>query len=183
MNSRSTNPQAAYDELIQRNVEAIAKIEQAEHAKRTRADIISDAVAGFCGRPLFVYVHIVLFGGWLIWNGTHTVPPHLRFDKAPFNVLTLVVSLEAIFLSAFILISQNRQQRVADQRNHLDLQINLLAEQESSQMLVMMKQVMDHLGIRADKDAIALQQATDPQQLAAQIDQSFESVDPTKPTD
>jgi len=167
----------AYEDLVQRNVEAIARIEKAAHASRTKADIVSDHIAGFCGRPLFVYVHILWFGAWLTFNSLPTVPKSMRFDQPPFNELTLVVSLEAIFLSAFILISQNRQQRVADQRNHLDLQINLLAEQESSQMLVMMKQVMDHLGITSHKDLEALEEATDPEHVAQQIGQTLDDLE------
>src|SRR3984957_19561677 len=125
-----------FDDLVSRNVEAIGRIEQAAHSRRPRTDIISDSMAGFCGRPLFVYVHCIWFGGWLLWNGALGTPKQWRFDAPPFSALTLVVGLEAIFLSSFILISQNRLRRVSDQRNHLDLQINLLAEQESSQMLV-----------------------------------------------
>ncbi|MFK9236768.1 DUF1003 domain-containing protein, partial [Escherichia coli] len=87
------------------------------------------------------------------WNSTAT-SAFQRFDPPPFNILNLVVALEAVFLSTFILISQNRQQRLSDQRNHLDLQINLLAEQESSQMLIMMKRGMDHLGIDDQEDVV-----------------------------
>jgi uncharacterized membrane protein len=166
----------ALDEIVGKNVEAISRIEQAAHANRTNADIVSDLIAGFCGSTLFVYVHCLLFGGWLLWNGLPMVPKGLRFDQPPFNVLTLVVSLEAIFLSSFILISQNRQQRTADHRNHLDLQINLLAEQENSQMLAMLKKIMDHFGMAGDTSkSEVLQQPTDPEKLAEHIQQSLET--------
>jgi uncharacterized membrane protein len=177
MNTPKPGP-TAFDELVAKNVEAIARIEQAAHSRRTRADIISDHIAGFCGRPMFVYVHCAWFAVWLTWNTLSSAPKGLRFDPPTFNMLTLAVSLEAIFLSSFILISQNRQQKVADQRNHLDLQINLLAEQESSQMLVMMKQVMDHLGIHSTKESIALQEATDAERVADQIGQALDGVEP-----
>ncbi|HWD37849.1 MAG TPA: DUF1003 domain-containing protein [Fimbriimonas sp.] len=163
------------DELVEQNVAAITRIEAAALSSRTRADMVADAIAGFCGSIIFVYVHVVFFAVWLLWNTLPAVPKHVRFDQPPFNMLTLIVSLEAIFLSTFILISQNRQQRTADQRNHLDLQINLLAEQESSQMLSMMKQVMDHLGIPViDRTHEALEQATDPEKLAEQIQKAVE---------
>lgn len=164
-------PKASFDSLVAKNVEAIARIEEAAHARRTRTDIISDSVARFCGSPGFVYVHLLLFGGWLLFNSLRAVPRSLHFDNPPFNELMLFVSLEAIFLSSFILISQNRQQRLADQRNHLDLQINLLAEQETSQMLSMMKQVMDHLGISSTHAHEVLVQETNAEQLAEQIGQ------------
>jgi uncharacterized membrane protein len=171
-----SSPKLSLEDLVGKNVETIARIEQISHDSRTKTDIISDIIASFCGKPVFVYVHLIWFGAWLIYNSLHTVPKNAKFDPPPFNILTLVVSLEAIFLSAFILISQNRQQKIADQRNHLDLQINLLAEQESSQLLVMMKQVMDHLSIASDHNAEALQEATDPELLAKQIGESLDHI-------
>ncbi len=171
---KETRAHSSLDELMQRNVESIQRIEQAVHDSRTPSDRVSDAVAAFCGSPLFVYVHCAIFAVWLSWNVLHIFPKGLRFDPPPFNILTLVVSLEAIFLSTFILISQNRQQLLADQRNHLDLQINLLAEQENSQMLIMMQAVIDHLHIK-DKPATseALQEPTDPERLVEHIHQNI----------
>ncbi|MBI1756625.1 MAG: DUF1003 domain-containing protein [Fimbriimonas ginsengisoli] len=172
--TKTDPPRPELDELMQRNIDAIRRIERAAHDARTRADRVSDSIAGFCGRPLFIYVHCAWFGAWLIWNALNVVHVGLRFDPPPFNRLTLLVSLEAIFLSTFILISQNRQRMLADQRNHLDLQINLLAEQESSQMLIMMKTVMNHLGIKDEgRESEALQEATDPEQLVEQIQQGI----------
>lgn len=163
-----------FDDIVIRNVEAVTRIEKAAHLSRTKADIVSDAIAGFCGSTLFIWVHCVVFTVWLVWNTAHFFPRAMRFDPPPFNMLTLVVSLEAIFLSTFILISQNRQQQLADQRNHLDLQINLLAEQETSLMLTMMRQVMDHLGIKTeDGQAETLQQETDPERVAEHIQENL----------
>ena len=97
------------DSLMKANVDTINRIEQAVHNNRTSADVVSDAIAGFCGSTLFVYVHCVLFAGWLLLNTLHFFPKTFRFDPPPFNMLTLVVSLEAIFLSTFVMIAQNRQ--------------------------------------------------------------------------
>lgn len=72
----------------------------------------SDAVTAFCGDIRFVYVHVVLFGIWIATRG-------FGQDAFPFNFLTMTVSLEAIFLSTFILISQNRQQALTEQHNAL----------------------------------------------------------------
>ena len=90
--------------------------------------------------------------------------PYIKhIDPFPFQFLTLVVSLEAIFLTTFIMISQNRQGRIAERRNHLDLQINLLAEQENSKMLAMLDAIMEHLGIKdTDPDVRILEEATQP---------------------
>jgi hypothetical protein len=75
------------------------------------------------------------------------LPQAIRFDPYPFQFLTFVVSLEAIFLSTFILISQNRQNRISELRNHLDLQINLLSEQENSKVLAMLEALLRFHGL------------------------------------
>lgn len=96
---------------------------------------------------IFVYVHIVWFGGWIIINTIFTT---LQFDPFPYTFLTLVVSLEAIFLSTFILISQNQETRLTEHRNHLDLQINMLAEKENTKMLQLLQRVAVKVGIPDD---------------------------------
>jgi uncharacterized membrane protein len=116
------------EELTEHNILAISKMEEIANSRHTRSDVIADAIAGFCGSMVFVWAHILWFGLWVVDNTLSFFPRH--FDPYPFQFLTLVVSLEAIFLSTFILISQNRQQRTAERRNFLDLQINLLSEQE-----------------------------------------------------
>lgn len=170
------------DALIHKNIDTINQIEQASHDNRSRADIVADKIASFCGSMAFVWVHVVWFGGWLLLNVFPGIPKAVRFDPPPFPNLTLVVSLEAIFLSTFILISQNRQQRGADRRNHLDLQINLLAEQESSQMLTMMRQMMDHFGIvePGGSRSAALGEDTDPIRLMSDLEENL-AADPAHP--
>src|SRR5689334_2566782 len=133
------------DELTARNIQTIAALEEASK-KRTRTDVI----AGFCGSMTFVWVHIVWFGLWILINTLPIFPKIWHFDPFPFQFLTLTVSLEAIFLTTFIMISQNRQGQIADRRNYLDLQINLLAEQENSKLLAMMEAIMQHLNIPGD---------------------------------
>jgi len=169
----------SFDDLVKRNIETIAAIENAAHEGRTSSDRIADIISGFCGSMAFVWVHCIWFGTWLLINGTQLFPKSMRFDAPPFGVLTLVVSLEAIFLSTSILISQNRQQLMADKRNMLDLQINLLAEQESSQLLGMMEKVLQKLGVDfTEGDADTLKEPTDPQKLADKLDEVVESVKP-----
>lgn len=119
------------EELTQRNVETVSRLEEAARELRTRTDRVAEVIAGFCGSMTFVWVHVIWFGGWLLFN---LLPGIRHIDPFPFTFLTLVVSLEAIFLSTFILISQNHDSRVSEKRNHLDLQINLLSEQENTQM-------------------------------------------------
>jgi uncharacterized membrane protein len=166
------------DELVRKNVEAISRIEQASLDRRTGAHVVADAIARFCGSVSFLVVHGIFFAVWIAWN--IAVEKKMRFDPPPFTLLTLVVSLEAIFLSTFILISQNRQQASADERNHLDLQINMLAEQENSQMLSMLRQIMTKLNIEPlDGNENALEGTTDLERVAEQIQESLGETTPT----
>jgi uncharacterized membrane protein len=117
----------------------------------------------------------VWFGLWIIYGLVRKD----GFDPFPFQLLTLIVSLEAIFLSTFILISQNRDMQLAERRNHLDLQINLLTEQENTKMLMMLKQIANKIGadVSQDPDVNVLEQATRPDRLVEQIEQAFESTE------
>lgn len=159
-------------ELTARNVKAIAELERAAQAQQTSADRVADRITRFCGSMPFVWVHVTWFVVWIVGN---TALPLKPIDPYPFSFLTLVVSLEAIFLSTFIMISENRQGRVDERRSHLDLQINLLAEQESTKTLRLLEDIARTLGVdpSKDPDIEALEQATQPEKLIEQIDQSI----------
>ena len=158
-------------ELTAQNVKSIAALEREAQAHRSRTDRIASKITKFCGTMTFVWVHVVWFGFWIVWN---TVLPIAHLDPFPFSFLTLVVSLEAIFLSTFILISENQQERVAERRNHLDLQINLLSEQENTKMLELLGKIATKLGVDPNDDPTisVLKQATHPERLVEQIDES-----------
>src|SRR4030095_8447065 len=108
-------------------------------------------------------------GGWL--GG---IEP---FDPYPFNLLTMIVSLEAIFITIGVLISQNRMARQADRRAHLDLQINLLAEQESTAPLRLLARIAERLGIEPEhavtKEQAQLEAETDIKQLVTELDKKL----------
>ena len=160
---------SSVEELTQRNVETVAKLEEAAREQRTRADRVAEVIAGFCGSMTFVWVHVLWFGGWIIFN---LLPGIRHIDPFPYTFLTLVVSLEAIFLSTFILISQNHDTRVSEKRNHLDLQINLLSEQENTQMLRLLQQIAVKVGadVAHESHARVLEQHTNPEKLVEQIE-------------
>jgi uncharacterized membrane protein len=156
----------AIDSETQKNISKILEIESAEREKRTPGERISDTIAQFCGSMTFVWVHVAWFGGWVIANSFASI----RFDPFPYTFLTLVVSLEAIFLSTFILISQNHDTRLSERRNHLDLQINLLAEQESTKALELLRKVAEKVGVKVDDPATeVLTEEMEPHTLAQQI--------------
>lgn len=161
--------------LTQRNIELITQLETTAAAKRSPTDRVADAITRFCGSMAFIYVHVGWFGGWMLWHVLPRLPQALHFDPYPFQFLTFVVSLEAIFLSAFILISQNRQSQIAERRNHPDLQINLLSEQENSKMLAMLEALLRHHGlVQPDPEVASLAEATQPDLLVQQIAQTLE---------
>jgi uncharacterized membrane protein len=159
----------AAEQLSAQNIQAVVRLEQESKSGRSRSQRAVQRIAAFCGTMTFVWLHLAWFTLWIVLN---TVPGGPQFDKFPFTFLTLTVSLEAIFLSAFILISQNEETRVADRRNALGLQVNLLTEQENTKMLKMLAAIGAQLGVEFDGDPSleALQQATRPEALARQID-------------
>jgi uncharacterized membrane protein len=121
-------------------------------------------------------VHAVWFGGWI---GENLLRGAAGFDPYPFPLLTLIVSLEAIFLSTFILISQNRDAQLSERRSQLDLQINLLTEQENTKMLTMLEQIAKKVGANVSQDPTlaVLEQATQPAELVEQIERTIETAE------
>lgn len=162
-------PGGSAEQLTQRNVEAIRRLEKAAKEERTSSDLVAEAIANFCGSMIFVWVHVIWFGIWIFINA---MPGIKHIDPFPFTFLTLVVSLEAIFLSTFILISQNHDTKISERRNHLDLQINLLSEQENTRMIEMLQAIAQKVGADVDQDADlqALSEETEPERLLRQIE-------------
>ena len=169
---------ASVEELTRRNVESIGALEAREHEKATPSDRVADAIANFSGSIAFAWITVLLIGGWIM--GNLFLPTRERIDPFPFPLLTLVLSIEAIFLSIFILMSQNRAARVTDKRSHLDLQLNLLSEQENTKMLLLLERIGKAVGadVQTDTDVEALVQATKPEALSRQIDQAIDAGGP-----
>jgi uncharacterized membrane protein len=157
------------EQLTQQNVETVTRLEEAARAQRTPTDRLAETIANFCGSMTFVWVHVVWFGGWILFNSLPGLP---RVDPFPFTFLTLIVSLEAIFLSTFILISQNLDSRISERRSHLDLQLNLLSEQENTKMIVMLHAIAAKVGadLTQDPQVEALSEETQPERLIEQIE-------------
>ena len=151
---------------LKTNVLKVVDIEAAQKANRTGGEKVSEMIAAFCGSMTFVWVHVIWFGGWVLVNSISS----FTFDPFPFTFLTLVVSLEAIFLSTFILISQNQETKLTERRNHLDLQINMLTEQENTKMLEILQLIAEKVGVAGDDpEAAALLETMEPQKLVAEI--------------
>jgi uncharacterized membrane protein len=124
------------------NIETIMEIEQAHLRQRSTIDRLGESIANFFGSISFVLLQLAVVVGWILVS-TLFVP----LDPYPFSFLALVVALEALILSTFVLMTQNRQARQAEHWVHLTLQIGLLAEQETTKLLEMLGSISRHLGL------------------------------------
>ena len=159
----------ALSDVIERNIRTIIELRQQAAQARGVQDRLADAITAFSGRMVFVYAHIVWFGLWFLLNtGRFGVPP---FDPFPYGFLTMVVSLEAIFLATVVLISQNRLSVDAEHRADLHLQIGLLTEHELTRVLQMLDAMQDKMGItnHADSELADLEMETRPEDVLAEI--------------
>jgi uncharacterized membrane protein len=131
--------------VIDRNITTMVELRREEQRSKSGQDKAADLLTAFSGNMVFVYLHVIWFAFWIAANlGWLPIKP---FDPFPFGLLTLIVSLEAIFLSTFVLISQNRAGEVADKRADLDLQIDLLAEHKITHLISIVAGIADHLGM------------------------------------
>ena len=134
-------------QAVDENIGTIKIWEEAALKKRSPAEQISETITRIAGGGAMLVAHVVWFGAWVAIN-TGSIPGVAVFDKFPFPLLTTLVSLEAIFLSLFVLASQNRMTRHSDQRSQLDLQVNLLAEKEMTAVLVLLQDIAKHMDVK-----------------------------------
>jgi uncharacterized membrane protein len=179
------------NEIVRKNTAAIADMQRKVTEARTLAGRFADAITDFTGSMVFVYVHIVWFAAWILLNvGLIHIPRISEFDPFPFSLLTMIVSLEAIFLSTFVLISQNRLACASEKRAELDLQVNLLAEQKATKVLEMLDQITEQLGqvgsrfnFKPDPEVKALKISPEPQEVLQVIEETVkEESEPSKET-
>jgi uncharacterized membrane protein len=162
---------------MQRNVSAVARLEAEHILERSFADRVSDTLTRATGSTPFVLLHAGFFAGWILVN-TGSMGRGAAFDPYPFSFLTLGVSLEAIFLSVFVLMSQNRMTRVAEQRARLDLQIDLLAERELTMVLRLLRELCEKAGVgdgSLQSELRDLLKETDVHALATDLDEQMPS--------
>lgn len=137
---------------LKRNIELLRRRRADEEAQAPLSDRIARVITAFTGSLTFVAIHLVLFGGWI---GINTgVLPGPRFDPS-LVILAMAASVEAIFLSTFVLISQNRNAAADARRAELDLQINLLAEHEVTRLISLTTAIADRVGARRPYGEIA----------------------------
>jgi uncharacterized membrane protein len=160
----------ALSKIIEKNIRTIIYLRMKAARERSLQDRIADAFTSFSGRMVFVYVHAVWFGIWILLNtGRAGMHP---FDPYPYGLLTMIVSLEAIFLSTFVLISQNRLSEETEHRADLDLHIGMLTEHELTRVLQMLDAVQEKMGIvnHEESELTDLEMETKPEDVLAEIE-------------
>jgi uncharacterized membrane protein len=125
-------------------MEALLKRRREEARHRSPSARAADHISRFAGSISFVYLHLVLFGGWIAINKLPLPLP--QFDPT-LVVLAMFASVEAIFLSTFVLMNQNRMSATAEERAELDLQISLLAEHEITRVVTMLSAICERIGV------------------------------------
>ena len=155
--------------VVERNIDALLARRQLEVKAKGWQDRLADAITRFTGSMPFVYLHLVLYGAWIACN---LIPGFPHFDPT-FVILAMEASVEAIFLSTFVLISQNRALVATDKRDELDLQINLLAEHELTRLVEMVSAIAERLEVHtgAEKEVAEITKDVAPETLLSEIEQ------------
>ena len=158
---------------VLKNVHAIAELEKRMLEERKHISRLSDFGMRVAGSTAFIVGHLALFAGWLVINTTR-----FAFDMAPFNLLNLILALEAIILTSIVLIAQSDLRRVGDRRAHLDLQVNILAEQELTAILGLLNQICKRLDIdihSSEPTVAALAKETNLETIATVLEKTLEN--------
>lgn len=165
--------------LLSRNIRAMVDARRAFERSKTWTDCAADWITRRIGSMGFVGVHAVLVAAWIVLN-VRVIPGVRPWDPSPFAMLAMIVSAEAIFLSTFVLITQNRMQRLADTRADLDLQVNLLAEHEVTRALKVIDAIAKRVGAEVpdEKQVEALEEDVEPEQLLREIERVDRENDP-----
>lgn len=157
--------------VVERNIRALLERRREDAEERSAQERIADAVTRFSGSMPFVYLHAVIFGLWIAIN-LGAIPGVPRFDPT-LVVLAMVASVEAIFLSTFVLITQNRMAAQAEQRAELDLQVSLLAEHEITQLITMVTAMARRMDIAESRnpELPELEQNVAPEKVMDEIEE------------
>ncbi len=164
-----SNPHLAA--VLERNIQTLLEVRRQMDLRKTPRDRAADNVTRWSGSMGFVYVHVAWFVVWIALNlGWFGIP---AFDPFPFGLLTMIVSLEAIFLSTFVLISQNRMAAIGEDRADLDLQVDMLAEYEITKILRLTDAIARHLKLSeaVDPELQDLENIVEPEVILREMEQ------------
>jgi uncharacterized membrane protein len=159
--------------VVHRNIHALLEVHNKYEEARTTEERAADRITEFAGTMRFVYLHMALFGGWILLN-LGLIPGIKPFDPFPFVMLAMWASVEAIFLSTFVLISQNRMMALAEKQAALDLQVSLLAEHEVTRLIHMVDALSRRLGMPepTDQEINELKQDVAPEEVLEEIERA-----------
>jgi uncharacterized membrane protein len=158
---------------LKEHIDVILKHEEEFLAQRTAAERVGDFLGAFVGSLIFIGIHVVWFTAWILFN---TLSPAPHFDPLPFPILDTLVAIEAIFLASFIVMRQSRLSRRSDERDHLILQVLLLAEKEITAVLQIERQIAGKVGLHEvakDDDITQLSQKTSIDEVAQSLKESM----------
>ncbi len=166
-----TPPPSELASVVERNIATLIERRRADERNRTGHERAVEGISRFTGSMRFIYLHVAIFGLWIAINlGLVPLP---RFDHS-FGLLATVASVEAIFLSTIVLITQNRMAAAADKRADLDLQVSLLAEHEITRVITLLSEVAERMGIESarDPELAELGRQVEPERVLDHMEQS-----------
>ena len=173
-----SNPHAD-DDPASSNIAVVAKIERDSHRRKSSFDRVIDAVRAWAGSPIFIVVHTAWIASWILFNLSGRA-----FDPYLFSFLNMTLAVEAIFLSSFLLMAQDRMTKEADRRDHLNLQVDLLAEQELTAILNVVVAIANRSGIDVKAEVPEIDRLcarTDVQKLATSVERQLGNSQATSP--
>ncbi|MFL5239484.1 MAG: DUF1003 domain-containing protein [Rhizomicrobium sp.] len=167
-------PPEGMSPVLERNIQALVDRRRREESAANTQQKLADAITAFTGSMVFVYLHLAVFGFWIVAN-LHWVPGVPAWDDS-FVVLAMAASVEAIFLSTFVLITQNRMAAEAEKRADLDLQISLLTEHELTKVAGLLNQMAHKLQIEPEAQRDLNEAASDiaPERVLDRIEEAKE---------
>jgi uncharacterized membrane protein len=172
------NGESPTTNTAQHNIEAIVRLEQDALTQRTFGERLADLLAGVATQPWFFFAHATVLAVWMLGNSVGS----WRLDPPPFYALSTTIAVESIFVTLLVLASQQRMARVSERRAHLNLQVDLLAEQEMTLMLRMLERLFEHFKLEPVcplPESAELKQPTDVEDLVNKLDRTMEQREAT----
>jgi uncharacterized membrane protein len=163
--------------VVHRNIAALGRHKRDARRALSVEDRVAAVITRFTGTMWFVYLHLLLVAAWLVLNSGR-IPGVRPFDPFPYVLLAGFASVEAIFISTFVLIAQNRQAEISERESDLDLQINLLAEHEITRLIEMVESIAHRVGAPVSPEAThELKQDVDPEQVLKVLQDATEAAE------
>ena len=163
---------------VVKNIETIIGFQAKQEQKLPFKDRIIEKIAGFFGKSEFLYLQLLFFASWAICS--HIAPQLLPFGLPIFDAKEMGVDIAALLIATGVLVQQSRQDRLAEQRSHLTLQINLLTEQKIAKLIELIEELREDLPTirdRQDLEAVIMQEATDPQIVLDILQENLDSTE------